>query len=102
MKAIITGVKKSSGFAYLNGHTFEVKEILHELVAMSIPSKLIDGKFDTCDFSFAEVTIVDIDNEVQQAFDDYNWGNDNKTYFRLKMYCSDKKIETNEQVKIYA
>ena len=102
MKAIITGVKKSSGFANLNGHTFEVKEILHELIAMSIPSKMIDGKFDTCDFSFAEVTIVDIDNEVQQAYDDYIWGSDNKTYYRLKNYCACKSIRTNEQVKTYA
>ena len=102
MKAIITGVKKSSGFAYLNGHTFQVKEILHKLVALSIPSKLIDGKFDTCDFSFAEVTIVDIDIEVQQAFDDYNWGNDNRTYFGLKFYCADKGIKTNEKIQTYA
>lgn len=102
MKAIITNVKKSSGFAYLNGHTFEVKEILHDLVALSIPSKIIYGKFDTCDFLFAEVTIVDIDNEMQQAYDDYNWGNDNKTYSRLKNYCAYKSIKTNEKIQTIA
>lgn len=97
MKAIITGVKKSSGFAYLNGHTFEVKEILSNIVALYIPSQLVKGKFDTCDFTFAEVTIVDIDEEVQKAFDAYNWGSDKRTYLRMKMYCGDKKIETNEK-----
>ena len=102
MKAIITGVKKSSGFAYLNGHTFEVKEILSNIVALSIPSKIIDGKFDTCDFSHEEVTIVDIDNEVQQAYNDFCWGNDNSTYIRLKNYCIVKSIKTNEKIQTYA
>ena len=102
MKAIITGVKKSSGFANLNGHTFEVKEILHSLIALKIPSKLDISKFDTVDFSFAEVTIVDIDDEVQKAYNDYCWGNDNITYWRLKNYCTDKHIKTNEVITQYA
>lgn len=97
MRAIITGVKKSSGFAYLNGHTFEVKEVLSNIVALYIPSQTIAGKYDTCDFSFAEVTIVDIDEEVQKAFDAYNWGSDKKTYWPLTWYCRDKKIETNQK-----
>lgn len=97
MKAIITGVKKSSGFARLNGHTFIVAEVLSEFVAVYIPSQLVEGKFDTCDFTHEEVTIVDIDEEVQKAFDSYNWGSDLRTYSRLKMYCGNKKIETNEK-----
>ena len=88
--------------SYLNGHTFEVKQILSNLVALSIPSQICEGRFDTCDFSFDEVIIVDIDNEVQQAFDDYNWGNDNRTYFGLKFYCADKGIKTNEKIQTYA
>jgi hypothetical protein len=100
MKAIVTGVKKSSGFAYLNGHTFEVKEVLHSFISLKIPFK--NENFLTTDFSFAEVTIVDIDNEVQKAYDDYCWGNDNRTYIRLKNYCIDKHIKTNEQQPVYA
>lgn len=96
MKAIIN-TKKSSGMSYLNGHTFEVKEILSNLVALSIPSRICEGRFDTCDFSFEEVIIVDIDAEVQKAFDAYNWSG-SKLYANLINYCTKNGIKTNEKI----
>ena len=97
MKAIINIKRKSSGFSYLNGHTFEVKEILSNLVAVQIPSQICEGKFDTCDFTFDEVTIVDIDNEVQFAYDLYCL--DGKgLYVNLRYYCIANRIKTNEKI----
>jgi len=86
MKAIITGVKKSSGFHYLNGLTFEVKELLNSGVALKIPSKIIEGRYDTCDFSFSEITIVDIFLEIQNEYEDYS------RYKKLLAYCKAKGI----------
>jgi len=94
MKAIININRKSSGFSYLNGHTFEVKEILSNLVAVQIPSQICEGKFDTCDFAFNEVIIVDIDEEVQSEYNQYCW--DGKgCYFNLGYYCIANRIKTN-------
>jgi hypothetical protein len=101
MKAIIN-TKKTSGFSYLNGRTFEVKEVFTTFVAIQIPSQICYGKFDTCDFNHNEVIIVDIDAEVQKAYDDYSWGNDNKRYIKLKDYCISNRIKTNEQLTTIA
>jgi hypothetical protein len=96
MKAIIK-TKKSSGMSYLNGHTFEVKEILSNLVALSIPSRICEGRFDTCDFAFNEVIIVDIDTEMQKSLDAYN-SSSIKLYDNLMNYCTKNGIKTNEQI----
>lgn len=97
MKAIINIKRKSSGFAYLNGHTFEVKSVLSNLVAVQIPSQICEGKFDTCDFAFDEVIIVDIDQEVQHQYDQYCW--DGKgCYVNLRYYCIANRIKTNEKI----
>jgi len=101
MKAIIN-TKKASGFSYLNGRTFEVKEVFTSFIAIQIPSQICNDKFDTCDFNHNEILIVDIDREVQKAYDDYNWGSDNKKYMRLKDYCIANRIKTNEQLTTIA
>ncbi len=95
MKAIINIKRKSSGFSYLNGHTFEVKEILSNLVAVQIPSQICEGKFNTCDFAFEEVIIVDIDSEMQTAYDNQIWGNDNYTYRNMLTYCLINKLKVS-------
>ena len=95
MKAIITGVKKSSGFHYLNGLTFEVKQLLNSGVALKIPSKIIEGRYDTCDFSFSEITIVDISLEIQNEYEDYKRGGAfelHSRYYKLFAYCTAKGI----------
>jgi len=97
MKAIINIKRKSSGFSYLNGHTFEVKEVLSNLVAVQIPSRICEGRFDTCDFGFDEVIIVDIDSEMQKSLDVYNWSG-SKLYDNLLNYCTKNGIKTNEKI----
>jgi len=95
MKAIINIKRKSSGYSYLNGHTFEVKQVLSNLIALQIPSQICEGKFDTCDFSFDEVIIVNIDEEVQSEYNQYCW--DGKgCYNNLRYYCIANRIKTNE------
>ena len=101
MKAIINIKRKSWGYSYLNGHTFEVKEILSHLVSVQIPSQICEGKFVTCDFAFDEVIIVDIDNEVQSQYDQYCW--DGKgCYVNLRYYCIANRIKTNEKINCHA
>jgi len=95
-------MKAISGFSYLNGRTYKVKEVFTSFVAIEIPSQICEGRFDTCDFNHNEVLIVDIDNEIQKAFDDHNWGINHKAYIHLKNYCIAKKIKTNEQLTTYA
>jgi hypothetical protein len=102
MKAIINIKQKTSGFSHLNGRTFEIKELFSSFCAIQIPSQICDGRFDTCDFAYNEILIVDIDSEIQKAFDDHNWGSNTKAYIHLKNYCIAKKIKTNEQVTIFA
>ena len=95
MKAIINIKRKSSVFSYLNGHTFEVKEILSSSVAVQIPSQICEGKFDTFEFIFEEVIIVDIDNEMQTAYDNQIWGNDSYTYRNMLIYCLINKLKVS-------
>lgn len=85
MKAILK-VSNFSSYSNLNGLTFEVKEVLSSIISLSI-------KNVTTDFSYKEVTIVDIDLEIQKAYDSYNWGSDNSTYPRLVRYCEENKIQ---------
>ena len=93
MKAIITNVKKSSGYSDYNGLTFDVVEILSNIICINIPSKICDGRFDRVDFSYSEVTIVDIQHELQSAYDNWNWGSDTKTFINLKKYCDERGIK---------
>jgi len=71
MKAIVTNVKKGSSCYKYSGLTFEVKEILIDIVCLLIYHP-IHG-ICSVDFSFKEVTIVDIQFEYQKAFDFSNW-----------------------------
>lgn len=84
MKAIIN-TKKSSGMSYLNGQTFEVIRIYDKFVEVKVPSKVIEGRLDSVDFSFNEIFIVDIKNELK-------WVSDGKTYQRLMNYVTERKM----------
>ena len=92
MKAILN-VNEFSCYARFNGLTFEVTEVLNRQVALLIPNLEL-GKCLTTDFSFSEVIIVDIANELQKAYDNYNWGSDNGIYNNLKAYCTKRGIIT--------
>lgn len=85
MKAIVK-VNKNSSYSRFNGLTFEVKEVLSQQIALFIPSLEL-GKDLTTDFGHSEVIIVDIENELQKAYDNYNWGSDTRTYRNLEAYC---------------
>lgn len=78
MKAIVN-VKKGSAYAHLNGLTFEVVEVLTTLFALDINGVKTD-------FGQKEVVIVAFQKELQQAFDDANWGYKNN-YISLKCYA---------------
>lgn len=100
MKAIIN--TKSASYKNLNGRTFNVKQVFSSFVEVEIPSDYVKGGIILTDFKHEEVLIVEIDNEIQMAFDNHNWGNDTKTYIHLKNYCITKKINTNEQLTTFA
>lgn len=91
MRAIVTNVNPKSSFANCNGLTFEVKEVLTTLVALNVPDEC--GKIRAVDFTHKEVFIVDIQEELQQAYDDKNWGSDYNTYASLEKYCETKGIK---------
>jgi hypothetical protein len=92
MKAIVN-VNKGSNYARFNGLTFEVAEVLSQQVAILIPSKEL-GKDVTTDFGHSEIIIVDIEKELQKAYDNYNWGSDIRTYKNLEAYCIKRGIIT--------
>ena len=96
MKAIVN-VNESSNYARFNGLTFEVAEVLSQQVAVLIPSKEF-GRDIVTDFGHIEVIIVDIEKELQKAYDNYNWGSDNKTYRNLEAYCKKRAIVINKPV----
>ncbi len=100
MKAIIN--TKSPGYKHLNGKTFNVKEVFSTFVSVEVTSEFVKGGIITTDFNHNEVLIVDIDNEIQKAFDDHNWGINHKAYISLKNYCIANKIKTNEQLTTFA
>jgi hypothetical protein len=91
MKAIVK-VKKASGYSQYNGRTFEVKEILSSIIALSIPSQLDIERMNTIDFSYSEVIIVDIDDEIQREYEKDCWGGGENNYQRLLRYCEVNKI----------
>jgi hypothetical protein len=64
MKAIVN-VNKNSAYSYLNGRTFEVKELNSKTIAVEIKHK----EFGICiaDFSYTEVLIIDIEFEISEA-----------------------------------
>jgi CYTH domain-containing protein len=90
MKAIIN-VNKESAYAKYNGHTFEVKEFLSTVAGIKIPHE--EFAEVTADFSHTEVLIVDLQEELQKAYDNYNWGGDNRTFPNLMSY-----VKTNNFV----
>jgi hypothetical protein len=100
MKAIIN--TKSKSYKHLNGKTFNVKEVFSTFVSIEVTSEYVKGGIITTDFNHNEILIVDIDNEIQKAFDDHNWGGNHKTYIHLRNYCIAKKIKTNELLTTYA
>lgn len=98
MKAIIK-VPKSSAYSFLNGHTFEVQEVFSTFVSLKIPSQI--GEITGIDFSYNEIIIVDIDNEIQKSYDDFNFGY-NSIYIHLKYYCKINNITTKEEYNCLA
>lgn len=92
MKAIVN-VKKSSYQAINNGLTFEVKELLDNIVAIDIPSK---NGFTTTDFTFKEVLIVDIETELDIAFRNLYHGLEVSQYERLCKYVKQNNIKTKK------
>jgi hypothetical protein len=95
MKAIITNLSKESSYYDLIGQTFEVKEVLHGLVALKINGK-------TTDFSFKEIFIVDIEKEVQTAYDNWNWDSGKSAYTRIMDYCNSKNINVSPNYNSFA
>ena len=64
MRAIVN-VKKGSGYSKFNGLTFEVKEYFSNIVCLKIPSQLDIDRFDSVDFSWNEVFIVDVQSSIK-------------------------------------
>lgn len=91
MKAIVTNVKKSSGYSQYNGLTFEVKEVLNNIIALKIPSKLDIDRLDTVDFSFNEVFIIDVELEIIKS----SINSELVKYDNLLNYCKVKEIIVN-------
>ena len=87
MRAIVK-VNKNSAFSHLNGLTFDVKEVLSNIISLDV-----DGI--TVDFSFKEVMIVDIQQESQRLYDLCNW------YGNIDMLVKFNKLnDYKEQNKI--
>ena len=92
MRAIVN-VNKGSFYSKFNGLTFDVVELYSNIITLQINNIKTD-------FSLFEVIIVDIQNEYQKSYDNYNWGSDHNTYNNLKNYClkndiSNIKLEYN-------
>jgi hypothetical protein len=87
MKAIVN-VNKESAYAHLNGHTFEVKEVLDRLIALDVNGAITD-------FGHKEVMIVDFQNELQKEFDSFKW-NGGGNYSNLQKYAINNKIVFTE------
>lgn len=78
MKAIVN-VNKNSAYAHLNGLTFEVAEILTTLFALDVNGTKTD-------FGHKEVIIISLQEELQIAYDNHNWGYKND-YLSLCLYA---------------
>lgn len=85
MKVIIN-VNQKSSYSYLNGRTFEIKELLSSMISVEI-------KGITIDFGFKEIFIVDIEKELEKL--DEQTESINSTLRRLSTTIEDKK-ELNE------
>jgi hypothetical protein len=85
MKAIVN-VSKGSAYAKYNGLTFEVRQLLNEVVALVINEQ-------TVDFYFKEVVIVEVKKELENAF------NNNKVqdFVKLKKYAELNGIVTGAE-----
>lgn len=77
MKAIVN-VHKDSYYKFLNGQTFEVKEIFPSAVGLSVMGLTID-------FSFSEIEIVDLKKELESC--------NRETFEKLKRYLEINKIK---------
>jgi hypothetical protein len=100
MKAIIN--TKSASYKHLNGKTFNVKEVFSSFASVEVPSEYVKGGIIPTDFNYNEILIIDIDAEIQKAFDDHNWGINHKAYIHLKNYCIVNKIKTKEVLNTFA
>jgi hypothetical protein len=84
MQAIITN-KEINVF----GRTFGIKNISNKNIEL----------LNNCIFEFSDVLIVDIDFEIQKAYNQYNRRGDS-LYYRLRNYCISNKIEFVEPIII--
>lgn len=91
MKAILN-VKKGSAYAHLNGHTFKITALYNTSVDLAITNEL--SQVINTSFGFEEITICDIQNIMQWAFDAYNWDG-NTTYIKIQEYCKVKKYKVH-------
>ena len=65
MQAIVN-VSKKSAYAHLNGHTFEVREVMHSNNS-NMPMFGLDIEGQTLDFSAKEVIIVALKHHVHAS-----------------------------------
>lgn len=91
MNAIIN-VKKGSAYAHLNGHTFKITALYNTSVDLAITNKI--GMVITTFFGFEEIIICDLQNEMQSAYDRYNWDG-NTTYLHFLTYCAVKNYQVD-------
>lgn len=92
MEAIIN-VKGASAYSVFNGHTFEVSKIWNH----SVDVKGINPEYPQNDvnFTFAEIIIPNLGEELQKAYDAANWygGEHLEKYNALVKYCELKKFK---------
>jgi hypothetical protein len=81
----IVNVDKSSSFSKYNGLTFEVNDVFPKVIHLIVNDHEMDR--DMIHLNHKEIMIVDIQKELQVAYDNYNWGNDHNTYMNLQLYC---------------
>lgn len=85
MKAIIN-VNRKSVYSKLNGLTFDVKDVMSNLISLDINGIITD-------FTHKEVMIVDFANELQSAYNRANWNSSDMTLlFILRSYKIDNNI----------
>ena len=93
MKAILK-VKKGSSYARYNGLTFNVNSI--------IGTQLLNLQMDgyTADFSIYELLIVDVQHELQLAYDEINWGYQQsvKKLDMLRRYTIENSINVSDPI----
>lgn len=87
MKAVVH-VEKSAVYSEYNGLTFPVKDLLSSIIGLKMPSKYGIDREDTVDFTFDEVTIVDIKEEIAVA----SKRGDAQTLSNLERYCKHRRI----------